>query len=337
MIKKVFITGGGGFLGKKICAQLIDNNLQCTSFSRKYYPELKKIGVSSKKGDIRSFSDILNSIDEDCDAIIHTASQAGVWGDPKELFDINVIGSKNIIKAALKKNVKYLIYTSSPSVVFDSRNISNKDETLTYAKKHFCEYSKTKKLAEESILKANGKNGLLTSALRPHLIWGPEDPHFIPRLIQKVKDKKLHIIGGGKNLVDVIYVDNAAKAHLKLLKKLSSSKIPGGKAYFIGQENPVNLWAFINSMLENLGYSPCKTKVPFPLAYFLGFILEKFYKLFGVYNKEPQMTRFLAMQLAKSHYFNHSAAQEDFNYKAEITTKEGLKRLKEYYIKHPQF
>ena len=328
MIKKVFITGGGGFLGKSICKLLVKKKISCISFSRKHYSELEKIGVECRTGSLDEYSNILRNLDSNCDAIIHTAAQAGIWGHPKELYKTNVVGTKNLIKAAKEKKIKYFVYTSSPSVVFDKRNIRYKNEDLPYAKEHLCEYAKTKRLAESFVLSQNNSDTFVTAALRPHLIWGPEDPHFLPRLIQKSREKKLFFIGNGKNLVDTIYVDNAAQAHLDLLFKMYRSNICSGKAYFIGQEKAVNLPQFINSLLSTANQPSCHKRIPFFLAYSLGFMFENFYSFFKVFHKEPKMTRFLALQLSKSHFFDHSSAKKDFGYYPKISITEGLKLMK---------
>src|SRR4029077_14290 len=96
-------------------------------------------------------------------------------------------------------------------------------------------YSYTKACAEQAVLAANCDT-FRTSALRPHLIWGPGDTHLVPRLLLRARTGRLRRVGDGANLVDITYVENAADAHLQAADKLSSgdpfaaATSPAGKA-----------------------------------------------------------------------------------------------------------
>ena len=105
----------------------------------------------------------------------------------------------------------------------------------------------------------------------------------------------------------------------------SASKV-GGKAYFISQGEPVNCWNWINEILRVAEVRPVTKKIPFSVAWHVGHAMEMFYQLTGK-KDEPRMTRFLAAQLATSHYFDISAAREDFGYEPTISTEEGMQRL----------
>jgi nucleoside-diphosphate-sugar epimerase len=329
-IKKILVTGGGGFLGSYIVEELLSRNYEVFSFSRKAYPELTEKGVTCLTGSLDNYSDVENAL-TGVDAVIHTAALAGIWGKWEDFYNTNFIGSKNIVKACESLNITHLVYTSSPSVVFDGKSLTGEGEELPYAKKHWSHYPVTKAMAEKHVLDSNSKT-LKTSALRPHLIWGPKDPHFIPRLVERAKTGKLKQIGDGENLVDVIYVENAAKAHVDLLETLVNdpSRVEG-KVYFIGQDKPVKLWEFVNGLIDSAGGKKVSKKIPLWLGYFAGFLMEFIFKTFRVFKKEPLLTRFLVLQLAKSHYFSHKNAEKDFGYKAHVSSEEGFKKLKHYY------
>ena len=315
--KKVLVTGGGGFLGSYIVKQLLDKNYEVYSFSRSSYPEIEKMGATCIKGSLAKYEDVLKAVNG-MDAVIHTAALAGIWGKWDDFYSTNFLGTKNIIEACQKANVKKLVYTSSPSVVFDGEDIKGDGEEISYAKKHWCHYPVTKMMAEELVLKANSER-LITSSLRPHLIWGPKDPHFIPRLVERAKSGKLKQIGSGENLVDVIYVENAAKAHVDVLEKMDDNpEAVAGKSYFIGQSEPIKLWDFVNRLVESAGGPRVKRKIPLWLAYMVASMMEAVFGVFKIYKREPLLTRFLALQMAKSHYFSHKAAENNLKNKARL-------------------
>lgn len=320
---KILVTGGGGFLGRHLVKMLIERGHQVESFSRSNHPVLDRLGIKSIKGDLKNYSQVLAAC-ESKDAIFHVASKVGMWGKWKDFYEINVNGTKNILNAAKEANVPYLVYTSTPSVVFDKKDITGGNENLPYTKRPQNYYQKSKIMAEKMIL---SQNEVKAVALRPHLIFGEDDPHIIPKIIEKAKAGKLFKIGDGQNLVDVTYVENAAHAHILALEKLMTNPKIFGNAYFIGQENPVNLWEFINSILSINNVPIVRKKVPLKMAYFFGVILENVYKLLGI-RKDPPMTSFVALQMGTSHYFSHRNAQLELGYFPLVSLYQAIERLK---------
>ena len=181
--------------------------------------------------------------------LLYTAAKAGLWGSKKDYLEVNFEGTKNLLQCMSEQKVKYLIHTSSPSVVFDGKDIKGSNESIPYSKNFYCAYAYSKMLAEKYILEKAINSNLFALSLRPHLIWGPGDPHFIPRIIDKARKNQLRKIGSHQNHVDVIYIENAAIAHIDALEHLFNKNHLSGRAYFLGQERPVNLWNFINLIL----------------------------------------------------------------------------------------
>jgi nucleoside-diphosphate-sugar epimerase len=260
-----------------------------------------------------------------CGIVYHVAAKAGVWGAYRDYHAANVTGTESILAACRKCNVSRLVYTSSPSVVYAGGDVEGIDESAPYPRRFEAHYPHTKAIAERMVLEANGP-ALATVALRPHLIWGPGDPHLIPRLIARAKRGKLRRIGKTPKKVDVIYIDNAALAHVQAGEKLSAGSVVAGKAYFLSQGEPVFLWDFINRILTDAGLASVERSIPFRVAWCAGLAFEWAYSLLRL-KGEPPMTRFVARQLATAHWFDISAAQHDFGYQAVVSTEEGLRRL----------
>lgn len=323
-MKHVLVTGGGGFVGSSLVRALLKRNVDVVVAGRSRYPQLEEIGVTCVQGDIsdRGFTD---QICKGVDTVFHTAAKAGIWGKWQEYFVTNVVGTKNIIDSCRRANINTLVYTSTPSVVFANRDILNGDETLPYSHRFLCNYSKSKVIAENYVLDNNDKS-LSTCAIRPHLIWGPGDPHLIPRIIEKGRNQELKIVGSGNNRVDITYIENVVHAHVLAADNLEASGTAAGKAYFIGQEQPVNLWKWINELYADLDIPIIHKKIPLRAAYLAGAILEGIHHLLRK-KTEPRMTRFLAQQLGRSHYFSHKRAREDLGYLPVVSLHEGQQEL----------
>jgi len=330
---KALITGGGGFLGSAIAHMLHTRGDEVIVLGRRRYAHHEQAGLATVQADIRDAA----AVGRACggvDVVFHTAALAAIWGPRKLFHDINVGGTRNVIDACRNAGVGRLVFTSSPSVVFGDEDLCGVDESQPYPQRFLAHYPETKAEAERLVLGANGP-GLATAALRPHLIWGPGDPHLIPRVIERARQGKLMQVGDGTNLVDITYIDNAAEAHLLACDALlsvgveqsSSFAAPcAGKAYFISQGEPVALWPWLGGILNAVGAPPIRRSVSYAAARWIGTVAEAVYRFMRLPG-EPRMTRFLAAQLAKSHYFDISAARSDFGYVPRVSTQEGLLRL----------
>ncbi|MDG1668700.1 MAG: NAD-dependent epimerase/dehydratase family protein [Opitutae bacterium] len=318
---KILVTGGGGFVGGYIVERLLARGYAVRSIGRSPQPELVAKGVEVVCGDLTDATAV-SAACEGVNTVFHVAARAGVWGSWESFYRPNVIGTRNVLSACRKWQVKRLVYTSTPSVVFNGDSIRGGDESLPYGKNWLCHYAETKALAEQEALAANSEK-LQVVALRPHLIFGPGDPHLLPRVVESVKVGRLRIVGDGSAKVDVSYVGNVADAHLDAFDALERGK-GAGQAYFISQGEPVDLWPWLNSILEGLGQPPLTQKIPLPLAYGIGALCEGAWKVLRR-RTDPPITRFVAVELAKDHYFDINKAQHELGYRPRVSMNEALK------------
>jgi len=324
-IHNALVTGGGGFLGGAIIKRLNACGIHVTSFSRNAYPELSASGVNQIRGSLHDAASVRKAC-KGVDVVFHAAAKTGVWGPYADFYQTNVIGTENVISACFAESVPYLIHTSSPSVVFDGKDLEGVDESVPYPDRFAAHYPKTKAIAEQAVIRAS-ENGLTAIVLRPHLIWGPGDTSLVPRIIARAR--RLVRVGSGDNRVDTVYIDNAAEAHLLAAEKLGSRPQLSGKIYFISQGAPIPLWEMVDRILDAAGLPPVKRSVSRQTAWATGALLEGLYRIFRI-RKEPLMTRFLAEELATAHWFDISAARKDLGYVPRVSTEEGLKRLCEW-------
>lgn len=323
---KALVTGAGGFLGQYIVEQLRARGDAVRALVRRDHPALARLGVEVAYGDIRDAGEVARAC-EGVDVVYHTAAIASIWGPWKVFYETNTLGTRHVIAGCRQHRVPKLVFTSSPSVTFDGSDQCNVDESVPYPSRWLAHYPHTKALAEQEVLAANDEH-LATCALRPHLIWGPRDQHLIPRLLQRARSGQLRQVGDGKNLVDTIYVENAAAAHLQAADVLRPGSPVAGRAYFLSQGEPVNCWEWINQILGLAGISPVNRRISLRVAYSAGAVLESLWWLSGR-TSEPRMTRFLALQLARHHYFDIRRARSDFGYKPAVDMSEGMRRLAE--------
>ena len=322
----ILVTGGGGFLGQALCRGLVERGHAITSFNRGHYPPLDALGVRQLRGDLAN-RDAVVAAAQGCEAIFHNAAKAGAWGSRDSYHRANVVGTDNVLAACRAHGIDRLVYTSTPSVTHRATHpvAGGTADEVPYGEHVKAPYASTKILAEKAVLAANGAT-LATVALRPRLIWGPGDAQLLPRLAQRARAGRLRLVGDGSNLIDTTYIDNAAQAHFDAFDHLAPGAACAGHAYFISNGEPRPAREIVNALLAAAGAPPVTKTLPFGVAYAIGAACEAAWTLLPLAG-EPPLTRFLAEQLATTHWYDMAPATRDFGYVPRVTIAEGLARL----------
>ncbi len=321
----VLVTGGTGFLGSHLVAQLLAAGRPVTVVSRQARPELEARGVRVVTGALHD-AEVCAEAVAGVATVFHVAARVGVWGRYDDFVRDNVVATRTLLEAAQGAGVQRFIYTSTPSVVYNGQDLAGADESLPLTTSCPSAYPLTKALAERSVLEAN-HGGFRTTALRPHLIWGVGDPHLVPRILARARAGRLRIVGAGRNHVDMVHVVNATAAHLAAEVALGGERsAAAGQAYFITNDEPVNLWDWINDLLVGLGEPPLAKRISLAAASRVGAVCEAIWRVLPL-RGEPPMTRFVAAELAKDHWFDINAAKRDLAYQPTVTMAQGTAEL----------
>jgi 2-alkyl-3-oxoalkanoate reductase len=325
---RVLVTGGGGFLGLALCRRLVERGYRVSSFSRSSHAALAALGVRQLQGNLASFDSVVDAL-EGVDAVFHVAALAGAWGPLRDYLDANVRGTRHLLAACRMHAVRTLVHTSTPSVAHRGRiAVEGGDErSAPVATRFKAAYPATKAVAERAVLEANGPE-LATVALRPRLIWGPGDPHLLPRLVERARAGRLRLIGDGSNRIDTTYIDNAVDAHLAAFDALHDrpDAACAGRAYFISNGEPRPAARIINALLVAAGAPTIDAQLSFRKAYLVAAIAERLWRWLPLAG-EPPLTRFIVEQLATPHWYDLGAARRDLGYQPAVSIDEGLARL----------
>ncbi|XP_019850393.1 PREDICTED: short-chain dehydrogenase/reductase family 42E member 1-like [Amphimedon queenslandica] len=333
------VTGGGGYVGSRLCRQLVKEGYDKVTAIDVHFIEDEKEGANKIKGDIRNF-DFLNKIVSKLrpDVIFHVASY-GMSGlqmfDKKMIESVNIQGTRNVIETCIKNGVESLVYTSTYNVVFCGQKIINGTESLPYypLDKHVDHYSRTKSIAEQAVLAANGakleKEGsvLRTCALRCAGIYGEGEQRHLPRIVDYLEKGLVLFTFGDKDVkTDFLHVDNLVQAHIKAAAALMLPRsIPSGKPYFISDNNPINNFMFLKPLITGLGYSYPTVRLPLWIMYYVAYFIEILHSIISkVYNFKPFMTRAEVYKVGVTHYFSIEQATRDFGYQPEPKTLDGV-------------
>jgi nucleoside-diphosphate-sugar epimerase len=324
---KVLVTGGGGFLGQAVCKQLVAAGHTVVAFNRTRHAGLDELKVEQRVGDISHLDTVCDAA-KGVDVIVHSAGKVGAWGKLEDYYETNVRGTDNVLAACELNEIDKLVFTSSATVVHGGGDVEGVDESAPYATHFSSPYAQTKALAEQRVLAANG-NELASVALRPHIVWGPGDPNFLPRILKQARKGRFRLIGKADKKIDSTWIDNAAAAHVLAVQKIAVGAPIAGKAYFVTQGDPITVEHLINSWLKADGFPPETRRVPLDVAQFLGTVLETIYQTLRI-QREPPVTRLGVEMLTTAQWFNIDAAKRDLGYAPTVSLAEGFVRLSQY-------
>lgn len=315
----ILVTGGTGFLGQHLVQALLREGHSVRFMGRNSTVAKKLLNAGAQPiiADLRDSEAVINAC-RDIDTVYHVGALSAPWGKRADFYAINVGGTTAVVAGCQKHTVRRLIYVSSPSVVFDGRDQLLATEAVPYPRRFTSIYSLTKKLGEDCVNAATS-HGLETIILRPKAIFGPGDQALLPRLIVAARQKRLPQIGDGHNLVDLTYVDNVVHALLLALKSTSAI----GSTYTITNDEHVPLWHVIRQVLERLGLSTPLRHVPLAAALIAARLLELSASITG---REPLLTTYSAMILARTQTYDISDAKRDLGYAPLLTIAEGIER-----------
>ena len=324
---KTLVTGGCGFVGAAIVRALKKRGDDVLVLD--VAQDCPLAGVDYRRIDITDKEAVVAAC-EGVDMIVHNASLVHTKQNRQELiWAVNFGGTENMLAGAQKHGVKGFVYISSGSVVYEGKDIENGDENLPYSSVSQAPYADSKIEAEKISLAANGVDGVATTALRPHVIFGPGDVRFMPNLLKRGKAGKLTTqVGRGEWLSDYTYIDNLVDAVLLAIDSLAKDGVnspAAGEAYFITNGEPMPFWDFVRKVSARLGFAPITRKAPKSLVYAIAAVKEGIDTLKGgTLNAEDGMTRFAIRYMCTHHYFSIDKARRDLGYDPKITVEEGI-------------
>ncbi len=323
------VTGACGFVGAEIARALeargdeviaIDLAEECPVEGAEY----RRIDITDKAAVMEACKGV--------DTIIHNASIVHTKQNKKDfVWAVNLGGTKNMLEAAQQHGVKRFVYISSGSVVYEGKDIENGDESLPYSSVSQAPYADSKIAAEKYVLSANGKGGVATTALRPHVVFGPGDRRFMPALLNQARSGRLRVqVGRGVWLSDYTYVSNLIDAVILADEALADDgleSVAAGQAYFITNGEPMPFWDFVRKVAARLGFPPIKYRAPKSLVYAIAAVKEGIDTLKGgTLNAEDGLTRFAIRYMCTHHYFSIEKARRDLGYNPSVSVDEGIER-----------
>ena len=334
---RVLVTGGSGFVGANLVAELLEQGHDVRSFDRAPSPLPEHPRLQVLEGDICDKDTVAKAV-EGIDTVFHTAAIIDLMGGAsvtdeyrRRSFAVNVDGTKNLVTAAQRAGVKRFVYTASNSVVMGGRRISGGDETLPYTERFNDLYTETKVVAEKFVLGQNGEHGMLTCSIRPSGIWGRGDRTMFRKVFESVLAGHVKVLVGSKHVkLDNSYVHNLIHGFILAGQHLVPGGTAPGQAYFINDGEPINMFEFSRPVVEACGEPWPKFRLPGRLVWLVMMVWQWLHFKLGL--PKPLLEPLAVERLYLDNYFSIAKAKRDLGYQPKFTTERALDDCLPYYV-----
>jgi nucleoside-diphosphate-sugar epimerase len=308
-------------LGAAVVRRLQNRGDTVTVFQRRP----SGLDVREVLGDItdqRSLKDVVAGVE----LVIHAAARVTVVGPWSAFADTNIAGTAHLLDAARREGVQRFVYISSPSVANRGNSLFGVAAAPADPALARDNYSRSKAVAEQIALRASG-SGLAVVAIRPHLVWGPGDRQLIGRIVERLRQRRMAIIGSGAALIDTTYVDNAADAIVSAADRVEKLS---GRALVVSNGQPRTVRELIDKIARAADVAAPRVRVPVVCARGAGEVFERAWSRFSP-DSEPPVTRFLAEQMSTAHWFDQRETRRVLEWTPAIDIEEGFTRLEQWF------
>lgn len=320
-MKKVFVTGGSGFVGQNVIPILISKGFDVYAIARsdRSAKFVKKLGAKLVRDDLTALTEATSKVLKKCNYVLHSAAYMDFTYDPEPFMKLNVEATQHLLQLSREAGIHKFIYISAAPVVPGSPIIQlTEDKAQKGLPKAL--YPRTKAIAEQKVLEANSID-FMTLSLRPPAIWGPNNHHF-EDLLKNVKNGKWRWIGGGEQILSTIHVKNLANA---ILSAFDANK--GGEAYFVTDGERRSMKSFFKDMLEAQGLNPGDKTLPLWIASFAANSVEVIWKTFNLKSRPPVAPLMIRL-MGKEFSISDEKARKELGYKNAISIKDGIEELR---------
>lgn len=315
-MQHAYVTGGSGFLGKRLLAALVARGVKVTAMARSdaAAATVTALGATPARGDLGD-RDAMTQAMRGCDTVFHAAAHVEQHGPLETFLAINVTGTENALAAARAAGVVRFVHVGTEAVLADGKPIVRADEQRPRAARPAGPYPLTKGLAEAAVVAAS-RDGLETVVIRPRFIWGKGDTTLLPEITGAVKRGRFGWLGGGRYLTSTCHVDNVVEGAL-----LAAERGKPGESYFLTDGAPVEFRDFMTRLLATQGVDASRVRdVPLWLARIVAGATG--------WMKHPPVTRTALALVGHEVTVDDAKARRELGYQGAVTIDAGLAQMR---------
>ncbi len=323
---RIALTGASGFLGGALARAFRNEGHAVVALVRSSsrIDELKKLEVEIITDEMTNENAFFKLLDN-ADLAVHAAALTEEFGPWHEFYRTNVLSTKYFFEAALEHKTPRLVYVSSVAIYGNGRHHRGTDEEAPYETHVIDNYTRSKIMADKLAFEYHQKDNLPVTVIRPGYIWGVGDRAIMPRLIDGIKQKRVALIEGGENLMNLSHVDNVVQG----IRLAAESDKAVGQAYNITDGSRVTIRRFLEDLISILGIEYRLLSLPYVPAYSFAYMCELYARL-RRYKVRPLLTRYTVRMAKYDQAFDISKAMFQIGYKPRVRYGDGLAAMADY-------
>jgi 2-alkyl-3-oxoalkanoate reductase len=307
-LMRILVTGGSGFMASALCRALARRGDQVVTLSRQ--PALAALRINSKgvsivEGSIGDPQEVARAA-QGAELVFHAAGIAALDAPTRVLRWVHIAGTENVLRAARHVGVRRVVYTSCADVSLSDEDRMHWDEQRALPRAPIGPHARTKLTAEELALAASDER-LQVTALRPAMLWGPDDVDGLAAFLQAARAGTFTLYGGGRNIIATTHIDNFVRAALLA----ASAEAAPGRAYYVTDGEFLEAREFYERLARALGLAPPKLGGSLALALARARISDLLHASEGA-------ARAAVVRIGRSALFDVSRATLDLGFEAKV-------------------
>jgi len=327
------VTGGTGLLGSHIAEQLHRRNRPVRALCRSGsdIAFLRSLGVEIIDGDLTD-REVVRRACTGVDVVYHAAARVGDWGPWEDFVHVSVDGTQHLLDGAAAAGVSRFLHISSISVyghVDGDGKVFDESAPLGVNLHKWSYYTRAKIEAEKRVWATHSSGRTPVTVIRPSWRYGPRDRATLSRLIDSIRDRKLKIIGDGRNRLNVVHAGNVAEA--AILAADSDRAI--GEAYNCCHDGILTQRAYFDGIANAIGEPAVTKSVPYRVAYSAAFLMECYGHAFRT-KKPPLVTRYAVWLMGRRCFFECNKLKEHVGWSSSVGYTEGIAGAVQDYLEH---
>jgi nucleoside-diphosphate-sugar epimerase len=317
-----FVTGGSGFLGRHLVTRLVAEGHVVLALARSEQAAHAVVAAGARpvRGALCDAPALAHEV-EGTDVVVHAAADTRQWGRPGALQADNVEGTRAVIALALAGHAARRVHVSTEAVLAGGRPLRYADESAPYPSRHSGEYARTKAVAEQLVLAADGHE-LRTVSVRPRLIWGPGDTTFAPAVLDAMRGGRWAWVSGGDYLTSTCHVRNVVEG---LVLAATVERAQG--TYFLTDGAPVRFREFVTDVATAYGVEPPERSVPYAVARTMAGVVDRGWRTLHL-RGEPAVSEGAIALVGHEMTVNDTRARSELGYRPVVGVADGLAELR---------
>ena len=317
-----FVTGGSGFIGGRLIRRLTRDGVTVRALARSdgAAARVREAGAEPVRGDLDDTAALRRGM-AGAEVVFHAAAKVEDWGDPKDFRRVNVLGTRNVVRAARDAGARRFVHVGTEAALMAGQPLIAVNEAAPLQPRSPVLYSATKAQAEIEVLTGAGDQ-LEAVIVRPRFVWGAGDTTLLPQISEQVRSGQWAWVGGGRHRTATTHVENTVEGLV-----LAATRGRDRGVWFVTDGGSVVFRDFLSDLIRTQGLEPPDRSVPAPVASAVAATCETLWRLLPLPGRPP-LTRFASWIASQECTIDITRAREDLGYEPVVTREEGLAELR---------